>query len=193
MLRKTIHEIVMPSTSSISAMYHKLPDLGSVGHCPVLFLYLRQWMDLSHRPQDDFCSVKGFILAVRDVLRIEPGGLAWFGHPCNLLPVCNLNFIIRIMQFPLFMFRLVLFVKLRFTWISTGTHFRHLSILGDERALVANLMLHDQFLSPSNTWNGNGSKEGDPETLCADWSKTCGITLFESEICPLHCFSNFHT
>ena len=54
-------------------------------------------MDLTHRAQDDFLSTKGFILSVRDVLRIQPGGLFWAGHPCNPLPVgifhCNSVFV----------------------------------------------------------------------------------------------------
>lgn len=42
-------------------------------------------MDISHRPQDDFCGVTGFILALRDTLRLRPGGLLWAGHPCGPL------------------------------------------------------------------------------------------------------------
>ena len=44
-------------------------------------------MDLTHRDQDDFLSTKGFLLSIRDVLRIQPGGLFWAGHPCNPLHV----------------------------------------------------------------------------------------------------------
>ena len=43
----------------------------------------RQWMDIQHRPEDDFCSVQGFILSVRDTMRIKKGGLLWCGHPRN--------------------------------------------------------------------------------------------------------------
>ena len=42
-------------------------------------------MDVSHREQDDFLSVKGFLLSIRDCLRLQPGGLLWAGHPCNPL------------------------------------------------------------------------------------------------------------
>lgn len=48
-------------------------------------LVLRQWMDLCHRPHDDFCGVIGFIVALRDVLRLKRGGMMWVGHPCNPL------------------------------------------------------------------------------------------------------------
>ena len=44
-------------------------------------------MDLLHRPQDDFTSVRGFILSVRDTMRVKRGGLLWCGHPCNPLLV----------------------------------------------------------------------------------------------------------
>ncbi len=40
-------------------------------------------MDITHRAEDDFCSVRGFLLSVRDTLRIKRGGLLWCGHPCN--------------------------------------------------------------------------------------------------------------
>lgn len=48
---------------------------------------MRQWFDIAHRHEHDFCSVRGFLLAVRDCLRVKPGGLVWAGHPCNPPPV----------------------------------------------------------------------------------------------------------
>ena len=49
----------------------------------MIIMIMRQWMDLMHRPEDDFCSVQGFILAVRDTMRVKRGGLLWAGHPCS--------------------------------------------------------------------------------------------------------------
>ena len=45
---------------------------------------LRQWFDLLQRGEhNNFLSVEGFLVALRDTLRIKPGGLLWCGHPCN--------------------------------------------------------------------------------------------------------------
>ena len=46
-------------------------------------------MDIQHRPQDDFMQVIGFTLAVRDVMRLKPGGLLWGGHPCGPSLCCK--------------------------------------------------------------------------------------------------------
>lgn len=40
-------------------------------------------MDFMHRQQDDFCSVRGFVLSIRDTLRVKKGGMLWCGHPCG--------------------------------------------------------------------------------------------------------------
>jgi hypothetical protein len=48
-----------------------------------LFQRSRQWMDFMHRQQDDFCSVRGFVLSIRDTLRVKKGGMLWCGHPCG--------------------------------------------------------------------------------------------------------------
>ena len=40
-------------------------------------------MDFMHREQDDFCSVRGFLLSIRDTLRVKKGGMLWCGHPCG--------------------------------------------------------------------------------------------------------------
>lgn len=54
-----------------------------------VMIIMRQWMDIQHRPQDDFMQVTGFTLAVRDVLRLRPGGLLWAGHPCGPSLCCK--------------------------------------------------------------------------------------------------------
>ena len=94
----------------------------------------RQWYDLLHRGSDnDICGVSGFLLALRDTLRLRVGGLLWAGHPCNPqpgfrpLPSCDPNSWCVVCQALGF---------LRFVWISMGTHWRHVSILGDDRALT---------------------------------------------------------
>lgn len=69
-----------------------------------------QWMDILHRPGDDFTTVQGFLLSIRDTLRIRKGGLLWCWHPCG-----------------------------PFVWVSSGTHWRHLSILGDDRQSLVQL------------------------------------------------------
>ena len=49
----------------------------------IIMIDLRQWMDILHRADNDFTSVMGFILSVRDTMRIKKGGLLWAGHPCG--------------------------------------------------------------------------------------------------------------
>ena len=108
---------------------------------------LRQWMDilaeLGRGTQNDLLSVEGWLLAVRETLRLKRGrGLFFAGHPCHpwlWMNSWNHNPIIIILHI---IYRCVfcLYVKswqarmndseLRFVWISTGTHYRHLAILG---------------------------------------------------------------
>lgn len=88
-------------------------------------------MDSAHRAQDDFLGVQGFLLAVRDVLRIKRGGLFWAGHPCN--PLLDLAKHILV-SFRHTCSQPNCLAALRFVWISAGTHWRHISILGDDRS-----------------------------------------------------------
>lgn len=94
---------------------------------------LSQWMDISHRGyQDDFCETVGFLCALRDVLRLQRGALMWAGHPCNPFLVGMTSFWTQVMVSDFTLGS----ITLRFVWMSSGTHWRHLSIFGDERPLV---------------------------------------------------------
>ena len=45
----------------------------------------RQWFDKDYRAgaQNDLTTLQGFVVAVKDCLRIKSGGLLHGGHPCN--------------------------------------------------------------------------------------------------------------
>ena len=57
-------------------------------HITYIYIYinkLRQWFDVLHREGDcnNILSVPGFVVAVRDTLRIARGKVLWLGLPCN--------------------------------------------------------------------------------------------------------------
>lgn len=60
-------------------------NLNQVTQQSIIFSLLRQWYDLLYREgdQNNFLSVTGFLVALRDVLRVKRGGVVWIGHPCN--------------------------------------------------------------------------------------------------------------
>ena len=67
-------------------IYMSFFKIHSLSLYTTTWIYLnlsRQWMDVLHRETDDFCSVRGFLLSIRDTLRIRKGGLLWCGHPCG--------------------------------------------------------------------------------------------------------------
>jgi len=64
-----------------------------------------QWYDVAYRgPDNDFTSTTGFLIAIRDTLRLRPGALLWGGIPC-----CS------------------------YIWMSSSLHGRYGAILGDTR------------------------------------------------------------
>ena len=90
-MRSEIYEVVGPLHSGSCRCPYKMICLASFSSNIDMYIALqlpsplRQWMDISHRPSDDFCGTTGFILALRDCLRLQRGGLLWAGHPCNPL------------------------------------------------------------------------------------------------------------
>ena len=46
---------------------------------------IRQWYDKVGRPDsNDLTSLTGFLVALRDTLRLRKGALLHGGHPCNM-------------------------------------------------------------------------------------------------------------
>ena len=58
---------------------------NSMQHLSTLFpTWFRQWYDIVHRgASNDLTTICGFIVAIRDALRVRPGGLMHGGHPCG--------------------------------------------------------------------------------------------------------------
>jgi hypothetical protein len=67
----------------------------------LVWLTLRQWYDVAYRgPDNDFTSTTGFLIAIRDTLRLRPGALLWGGIPCcsHLDWKCTMISLIRCMS-----------------------------------------------------------------------------------------------
>lgn len=84
-----------------------MPCMDPMGICIyVYFIHAntswpsRQWFDCEHRGHmNDFTSLSGFIVAVRDVLRVKEGGYVHSGHPCGgSLGMSNLLLINHVMD-----------------------------------------------------------------------------------------------
>lgn len=53
----------------------------------LIYRLMRQWYDREQRgAQNDLGTLQGFVIAVRDALRLFRGGLMHGGHPCNGFP-----------------------------------------------------------------------------------------------------------
>ena len=97
---------------------------------------LRQWFDKVGRAGscNDLTTIEGLIVAIKDTLRIRRGGLMHGGHPCNGLLVGNT--ILRFLLYFSYCKGKDVFIyeeniaKLRFVFMSMGTHWRHLCSMG---------------------------------------------------------------
>lgn len=106
----------------------------------------RQWFDWEGRGEDnDFLSTTGFLWALRDTLRLRRGGLLWGGLPCCRSLESNMDG-----QWNMLSDIYIYFCKdvvescccpehsePSWVWVSSGTHGRYISILGDQRTLFA--------------------------------------------------------
>ena len=117
------------------------------------WLIPRQWFDIAGRGEDNnVLECQGFMFALRDTLRLSPGALLFAGVPCS-----------RFLDFSVYSYIIdsrnqlehivwtsscwccgggdvvVLWSHLSWVWISSNTHQRYSSILGDDRSWAKRL------------------------------------------------------
>ena len=111
----------------------------------------RQWFDKEHRPgaQNDLTTLQGLVVSIRDCLRIKSGGLLHAGHPCNgflglvlvasesnMPPTCSVATTTNTTSAAAHAYNKQLVtvswrqIHLRFIFMSSGTHYRHLCYMG---------------------------------------------------------------
>ena len=134
----------------------------------------------------------GFVVAMRDCLRLAPGALLWGGIPC-----CSYSDSITVLETWFWGFKnfgICPSSVRRYVWMSSSLHARYISILGDDRILVIYRELQSLICSISDTWAW--LRPG----VCSSWELHCGSVFAISSpsthsgsplLCSLAWYSKF--
>ena len=113
-----------------------------------IFPRSRQWFDVlgagREEGSNDITSTTGFLVCIRDVLRIRSGGVLWGGVPCNRwLSEVQAYDSTCVLCPPVSPDPLTVHVQVymcfnpSWIWMSSGSHLRHLCILGNSGSWFA--------------------------------------------------------